>query len=498
MPDDGSRPTSPTRASDLAREAGYVVNTPVRLAQKSAALMKSTVLRTVALNRERCKAVLLDTTYQVRHQVLCNFRDLLKSSFTQDPNVPRMVSKYAEISIDMLWKDIEEEIERDIEVALLQQQAREEVAGPSGWWVFSGLLRLRAFLLHHYLPNDKSIWGKVKDPIYLATFGSMLIPSSVCHFSIMSGLLLMLLFPGPPDEFQLLNFIMLFKGLQFGTNGVLKCLKCSMVEYACYSADKNHILDCINTWGPPSTTPLDLMLDYMGTIFLTWLAASMLPRSKVHAHRKQLIRSGNFHRDTHPEDDDEAHKRRAGHRLHILLRYDMVCFLISLLLLTVLTLCLCGRMQPRNLLHDPQFSANIFWCSIFWSLSTFPFLPLNVSWLFVAFSRSTPTGFNHLGACVAFEIVWKEEAKPLAKFFRQVGKAWRTVKGLGGKIQQRRRGSIGEDAEEEHGYARAAADFAYDCYVTAKTKTLEGDTSGGVVTDLVPAPDQVMLIWDRY
>mmetsp|Transcript_32583 Transcript_32583/g.96943 ORF Transcript_32583/g.96943 Transcript_32583/m.96943 type:complete len:473 (-) Transcript_32583:328-1746(-) len=452
------------------------------LGGKSISLAKaltSKVLKTVALNRERCKAILLDTTYQVRHQVLSNFRDLLKGSFILDPHTPVLVATYAERVIDMIWADIEEEIERDLEAAICRQLAGDEVEGPKGGCLCLGLLKIRAVFLHHYLPHNKSIWGKFKDPIYLVIFTIMLVPFSALHFCLMTVLLLMILLPGPPDEFQLLNFIMICKGLQFVSSGLLKCLKGSVVQFACYSAGRDSMLSCINAHGSPSATPLDLLLDYVGTILLTWFAASMLPRSKVHVSRTLRCR-----KDVSEQDEEEASKRRAGHRLHILLKYDLMCFGISLVLLAILTVSLCGRMQLRDLLCDPQFSSNIFWCSVLWSLSTLPFLPLNISWLFVAFSRSAPTGFNAQGACVGFLIPWKEPESE-SSFSRLVSSAKQASKAV-----------MDQDSTNSN---KATGDYPYGILYADDQKTWEEGITGGLVSDMVPSsPEHVMLGWDRF
>eukprot|EP00411_Alexandrium_monilatum_P014151 CAMPEP_0175277498 /NCGR_PEP_ID=MMETSP0093-20121207/49038_1 /TAXON_ID=311494 /ORGANISM="Alexandrium monilatum, Strain CCMP3105" /LENGTH=54 /DNA_ID=CAMNT_0016572453 /DNA_START=35 /DNA_END=196 /DNA_ORIENTATION=+ len=54
---------------------------------------------------------------------------------------------------------------------------------------------------------------------------------------------------------------MSFKGLQFVSSGLLRCLKCSLVQFVCFSEGGDNMLGCIETYGPPSTTPLDLLLD---------------------------------------------------------------------------------------------------------------------------------------------------------------------------------------------------------------------------------------------
>mmetsp|Transcript_65464 Transcript_65464/g.151963 ORF Transcript_65464/g.151963 Transcript_65464/m.151963 type:complete len:512 (+) Transcript_65464:102-1637(+) len=437
--------------------------------QMATNLTKS-VLRSVSLNREKCKAMLLDTTFQVRHQVLINFRDLIKSTWTEDPHVPRWLARNISVLIDALWKDIEDEIERDIEAAILTQQANAGMRGPSSNWLpTTAYLRFRSFILYHYLPCNKSFWGKIKDPIYLTIFFSMLAPLSVLHFSICLGLLLLLLFPGPPDEFQLLNFIMLFKGLQFVSGGVLKCVKTSLIDFLCYSIEQEHLLYCINNYGPPGSTPLDLLLDYVGTIVLTWFAASMLETSK----------------SSSPRRNDS--KRRGG-RVWQLLKYDFVCFLISLALLTILTFFLCDRLSLGTLLRDPQLSSNIFWCSVLWSLSTLPFLPLNISFLFTALSRSTATGFNNLGACVSFEISLDHEDEKLFEGLSgRVGAMLRSIKDLGHNKSQEP-----EKRVEDDRCGQAVGDFTAGLYEAVTNTSFDSNV------ECVSSAPLMMTVWDRY
>jgi len=423
------------------------------------------------MNKEKCKAMLLDTTFQVRHQVLANFRDLIKSSITQDPDYPACAKKVTEVAIDTLWTDIEDEIERDLEAAMLQQQVNADVEGPAGNWCTAGLLRFRALVLHHYFPHDKSIFGKLKDPVYLVILLLLLVPNGSLHFALSSMLLLMLLVPGPPDEFQLLNFIMLFKGFQFISSGLLKTFKAEVIQAYCYSRHKADLLGCVDANGPPGTTSLDLLLDYTGTVVLTHVAAASLHRSKPHAHPRYAARAG-----------AEAGERQAGGRLRQLLRYDLVMFLLSIALLAALTAATCDGDSATALIHDPQFSAMIFWCNVLWSMSTFPFLPLNVSWLFMVFSRTIPTGYNENGACVAFEIPMEGPAE--APSDQGVLQRIADIRELG---RERRGGGEG-----------ALGDFAHGVWHAAVHKAMDTEAATEAVQDLVPTPAQLMMVWDRY
>merc|ERR1712061_871891 len=83
----------------------------------------------------------------------------------------------------------------------------------------------------------------------------------------------MLLWPGPPDEFQLVNYILLFKGTQFLNAGVLSMAKGAMQYFMCFTLHKEDVLGCIVTNGPGGRENVILGLaDYLGSCVLVWIA----------------------------------------------------------------------------------------------------------------------------------------------------------------------------------------------------------------------------------
>merc|ERR1719401_1435997 len=102
---------------------------------------------------------------------------------------------------------------------------------------------------------------------------STMLPVFGIRVFFFSGILTCLLVPGPPDEYQLINFILIFKGTQFFTTGVILGFVASMEYYACYLFAGAALRQCIDTRGPGATDWLSsLIMDYIGTLILVWIA----------------------------------------------------------------------------------------------------------------------------------------------------------------------------------------------------------------------------------
>ena len=146
---------------------------------------------------------------------------------------------------------------------------------------------LRAFVLHHYLPHDRTIFGKLKDPVYLLLTAVTLLPVHLLRVAFFSAILLMIVVPGPPDEFQLVSFILNFKGTQFLNAGLLMMARGALEYFACFSFHKDRILQCVADSGPGAEGSLFLgVMDYLGSCLLVWVAFWALPHSKKYVVKK--------------------------------------------------------------------------------------------------------------------------------------------------------------------------------------------------------------------
>merc|ERR1711957_790837 len=124
-----------------------------------------------------------------------------------------------------------------------------------------------------------------------------------------------------------MNFILLFKGMQFLTGGILMSINGALMYYGCYTFSTDW-MTCLDSYGPGARQPYLLCLDYLGNVMLVWLSFHSLHHSKNHALAvvgsdrlpTVLIRS---------KSEEFNEKRRVGGHLRHLLSYDVKCCIAS-------------------------------------------------------------------------------------------------------------------------------------------------------------------------
>jgi len=371
-------------------------------------------MSTQGLRQEKNRQDFFEATAPIRKKVLGAIKDAIKQSAMADPDMWPSVRSALEAILDHALNDVEHELERNLEKALYQRVTDSAAEGPKGSLLLAPWYGFRAFVLHHYLPHNKLVWGKLRDPIYLVMYLATFLPIHGVRVCIFAMVLLMLVFPGPPDEYQLINFILLCKGCQFLSTGFFQLLLGAMKYFFCYtvfrdSSQPAELMICIDNHGPGAHDGYGLALDYLGSIALVWVAFRLLPRSQKHAHDRIDMADS----DTSELEVAEEKRRaaNAGGRLRALMWYDRTCFLVSTVLALMLSLPdMWGLWEDggfyavvTELPGDPHFNANLFWCCVFYSLTSLPFFPFCISGLQEVMTHCYATGFNRHGACVAFE-----------------------------------------------------------------------------------------------
>lgn len=316
-----------------------------------------------------------------------------------------LVSSGMGSAFDRIWKDVEHEVERSLHFALLHCPSEADARGPEPSCGVIGRLwcSSRAVVLHHLLPHDKSIFGRMKDPLYLCLYALTMIPVHGLRGLLYSVLLLMLAFPGPVDEFQIINFILLLKSCQFLSSGFIQMAVGAFKYYTCAGlVDPVAVGECILVRGPGAGESRGLLIDYLVSILLVWVAMGLLMVAQrvVTDPLSQRMEEG----EVIDRDALKAHGR-----LYNLLRYDLKCFVLSLFLLAIATICSCdevlwGNASWHQFINHPQLCANVFWCLCLYSISTLPFAIFLIPPLFTILTHSNPTGYNWNGACVAWTV----------------------------------------------------------------------------------------------
>merc|ERR1712226_660647 len=126
----------------------------------------------------------------------------------------------------------------------------------------------------------------------------------------------------------------------------------AMEYFMCFTMYKHDILSCIKTYGPGADEALVLgLLDYLGSCVLVWVAFRFLPQSKKYVKRTYVGRSLSLAEESEDEVDDHEQVSNSstscfccsygvmiktkGGRLRHLLKYDVKCFAVSLVVLVM-------------------------------------------------------------------------------------------------------------------------------------------------------------------
>lgn len=380
-----------------------------------------------AEKKQQAKEQLLEVSAPIRAQLLDSIKEFVQGSALRDPDLWACVRPLIKSITSSLLDDIILEIESNIEVAVIDRRGTDDIdaesrsaKGPcldTKRWGFlaTQFLRLRAWILFHYLPYNRTIFGKLKDPIYVTMVAFTMLPLFGVRFFFFTGLLVMLLIPGPADEYQLVYFILHFKGTMFFTTGVLMAFLGAMQYFRCYLFNISDVKGCIDARGPGANEWLiTLIVDYFGSISLVWIAWLVLPRS-----RKFPVHSEGLRGNRRTEEQMsiyccclKGHTSRGG-RLGGLLHYDVICFIISFC--AVAPLYIMAEQQEAHVGQEGEkvqvvslaelwlrAKAVVYWCQVVYALLSLPFaffvIPV-FSWLL---THSTFTGYNENGACVEF------------------------------------------------------------------------------------------------
>merc|ERR1711871_727791 len=141
----------------------------------------------------------------------------------KDPDMPLCVAQAVDATVAEMWPDVHDEVMGHVHETLLSMnkksvdwsylQPKEPVtcakAGACGC--------LRALILYPLFPYDLTIWGQIKR----VSFWILQIPNVIPVFGIQQfWWAFLFLLRDKSDDFQLTNFIVSFKGIQFFTIGI--------------------------------------------------------------------------------------------------------------------------------------------------------------------------------------------------------------------------------------------------------------------------------------
>jgi len=343
----------------------------------------------------------------------------------EEPDMPEFVKKFKDKFVDMLWGEIQEEILYNFKVVLDGEKYISEEHDER-----KGVDCIRSRIRHSLLPYDRTIWWQVSDPIWLIFFLLPLIPWAAV---VPTVFLVIFILIDKRDEFQLVQFILRFKGVQFITHGVIRNLIGFYSYWACVTdfdpkdkyepgLNEDHLKHSCATTGPGNSQGLTGLFHvffggWLLMISLTYIAYALLPCS-IEKGRRQL------NTDNLVDDEDRlATDIAAGGSLRYLAVYDFFCFLLCLSVLLFV-------MWTRDWEADWVVSQSFFAVQVVYGYMAFPFFFINLPLCKTILTHSVRTGYDTKGRIRAFEGPGRKDPEVLKAQYKALEAKQREWEGL--------------------------------------------------------------------
>ena len=346
-----------------------------------------------------------------------------KEVFTDDPWMPDFVKSLIRDFIDAIWPDVKEEA-KDVILQGVAPSKGIAHGEPPCCGCFSPISWIRYTLF----PYDRNIWRLIRSPIWwLFTLAYIFPKYGVSQVAYGFNFLII----DQRDEFQLQEFIVKFKSLQFISLGVLSALVGSVQYYICTHQD-----NC-SEWAPQESAWTAAL--FVLQILLVWFAFLLLRCSRkkggqyyqLQAHKAAKLKKegrvdmlndicvGDTIAMEEAHEASAAQKARSRGRLMKFLIYDFIIFLICVGLA-------CWMAFHNYVSSDAEIGANsdimgdrggnwkfksgLFWLKAFYGFMAFPFVLLLIPGISTLLSHARPTGYNPWGNTVPY--IGMEEEMP--------------------------------------------------------------------------------------
>lgn len=387
--------------------------------------------------RERTKQRAVDMALRVARplqgQVMADVSKSIQEASVADPDMWEILKPPIRRLIDMLFSDVEatlRTVEEDFHAQAKRSRAEmledaehvHETLGKQGDKPSFPFGYFRAWLLYHWVPYDRSAFGLIKDPFWwLMLILSVLPGLPRILFSVV--LLLCLCLGRAPDEYQIVNFILVFKGTSFISSGLFTGVYATVKYFWCVHPDGTQTCAGVpNADGPAASVPLlSSAIDLIGSCILVWTAFSILPYTVHHGYAKFI------------EDSDLEKARATEHGGHMgpLFGYDICCFCLTVILfclmayhdsdvVTNVDFVLDHPVHWHNFsfpvlltdvtnvaaaaMTDVDLHRPFFFGKMFYALLSAPFVIFKLPLLDTLLSHTQQTGFNTWGNCVPYTL----------------------------------------------------------------------------------------------
>lgn len=336
----------------------------------------------------------------------------------KDPDMPDCVANFIDELVDSIWPDVKIEVKDKLLTGLGPTQLLEHGDPPSCCTWLPAKIRYVLF------PYDKSIWGQMKNPFWWLFLLASLVP----RYGIgQISYIIIFFFLDCSDEFQLFQYIINFKALQFVTLGVLSAVIGAVQYYICTTTVPMSCEDYA-----PMEELWSIAIFFIQVV-MVWIAFILMAYSKKKGGAHYLLtqeakaaqmrtvhtaeqRKAALERisttdeilTTMAVENEEELKNRTRARMRGYLIYDLLCFLLCLGLGLWMAF---GNLMDSSAnvdIHDAdtikkdnwKFVMSLYWIKALFGFLSFPFALLKIPVITSFLSHAKPTGYNPYGNTV--------------------------------------------------------------------------------------------------
>ena len=355
----------------------------------------------------------------------------------KDPAMPRWMLGAIDRAHDEVWDDIETEL-RDIvlssfdfgdkEAKLFKEMRLKHWSQQHPWFWPPGRCcpnpynALRARVLWAILPADATTWMKLRSPFTVFMMLLSATPTlaiNVWVFVFLFGMI------DRRDEFQLVNFILKFKGFQFAS-GVFSSVQAALKLYQCV----DHVGLCETAApGQGAGFPFEIACEPLRLV-VVWAAFALLWCGHARGGREEIVAletvridaadgdldgtrdidklraaesKGEAMEASHSIDDDEVHAANEEARKKFNVKTGYGGYLGYFMVVDLFAFSACcgffGWQIYKNgyWVEDWMFFLSLYYLKASYALLSFPFLLFAVPVLDVVLTHAKPTGYDKMG-----------------------------------------------------------------------------------------------------
>eukprot|EP00937_MAST-01D_sp_MAST-1D-sp2_P003613 g3613.t1 len=401
--DAAARASGTGTGADLAAKAKGVAKSA---AQGAVARAKGAVTGAAARAEGHVREVAVDVATKAVDVAVDAAARRLKQQM-HDPYMPPRLARAVDGVIDgVVVPDLREAARYAAASGLRREVEDARLFAPAPACCAPGPLRwLRAFLLYHKEPYDRSVFGRLSDPWWWALTTLSCFP--LWGVSQAFWVLLFLL-KDKGDEFQLVNFVVGFKTAQFVAAGFVPLVLGAALAATCTTAEPPAERPAAHAGaggcaddGPGTLDPTPYAsLAFVAVQWgLAWAAVLLLPRSRrkgghlfavlpadARAGGGAVVQGGELAR----RDGSDVLSRRGG-RIVPLLLLDLLAF--------------AALAAAAGVVHagdEPEWKkrSHYYWLRTAYGLCSLPWLVLKLPFMFTLVLHTMPTAYNRRGETV--------------------------------------------------------------------------------------------------